>query len=143
MSFRWIAGSLLFAASMFLAADRAAAQACGNLAVAETFSDAMYGYADDFLISDAATCEQVAKAGAKACHRIVAQVTSCTINRSALSFRVGNIACRDNGDPAACSAQHRALLEQIVSATELVADQQHALCEELAEDFLGDCLAAL
>jgi hypothetical protein len=70
-------------------------------------------------------------------------VVSCTINRSTGVFRTGNLACRAAGDASACSAQHRALIEQIVNATEVVADQQHALCDDLAEEFLGDCLAAL
>jgi hypothetical protein len=143
MKFRWIAGSLLLAASLFLGADEARAQVCGALDIADDVSQAIYGYADDFQIPDAATCAQIAKAGAKACHRTVAQVASCSINRSAGVFRTGNLACRSAGDAAACSAQHRALLEQVVSATEVVADQQHALCDDLAEDFFGDCLAVL
>lgn len=143
MSFRWIAGSLLLAASMFLGAGEARAQVCGALDIADDVSQAIYGYADDFQIPDAATCAQIAKAGAKACHRTVAQVASCSINRSAGVFRTGNLACRAAGDAAACAAQHRALLEQVRGITETVAAQQHALCEELADDFFADCVAGL
>jgi hypothetical protein len=141
MTFRWILGALVLAASMFLGADQARAQVCGSLDVAEDVSAAIFGYADDFGPLDPKTCAKVAKGGLSACHRLVAEVASCTIARSAAVFRVGNVACREDGDPAACAAQHRALLAQIVSVTETVAAQQHALCEDLAEDFFADCLA--
>lgn len=42
MEFRWIAGSLLLAASMFLGADEARAQVCGALDVADDMSQAIY-----------------------------------------------------------------------------------------------------
>jgi hypothetical protein len=43
MKFRWIAGSLLLAASMFLGAGAARAQACGALDIADDVSQAIYG----------------------------------------------------------------------------------------------------
>ena len=83
------------------------------------------------------------KGGAAACRRFVAEVASCSVARSAAVFRVGNVACKENGDPAACTAQSRAQLEQIRSAIQAVATSQLALCDALAEDALGDCLAGL
>jgi hypothetical protein len=141
MTLRSILGALFLAASMFLGADPARAQVCGSLDVAEDVTDAIFGFADDFGPLDPQTCAKVAKGGLSACHKLVAQVVSCTINRSAAVFRVGNVACRANGDPAACVAQHRAQLEQIVNVTETVEAQQHALCEDFADDFFADCLA--
>lgn len=143
MTFRWIVGSLFLAVSLLVGAEQARAQVCGDLDIATEMSETIYNYADDFQIPDAATCAQIAKAGAKACHRTVAAVASCSIGRSAGVFRTGNLACRAAGDAAACSAQHRALLQQITAVTETVAANQHAPCDELADEFLGDCLAGL
>jgi hypothetical protein len=143
MSFRWIAGSLLLAAGLLAGAERANAQVCGDLDVAATLAAEIFGYADDFPLLDVPSCAKVAKAGAKACHRTVAQVSSCWIGANAGLLKVGNVACRAEGDGAACSAQHRALFEQIENAARVVTDQQHALCDELAQDFFGDCVAGI
>jgi hypothetical protein len=143
MTLRWIVGSLLLAGALLAGADRAAAQPCGNLATAAAnASEAIFDHVAEYGPIEPAACAKAAKGGASVCHRTVATVAACTVNHSGGVFRMGAVACRgDGGNPSVCSANYREMLAEVRSAVGAEAAAQHAKCDDLAADFLGDCLA--
>jgi hypothetical protein len=143
MTLRWIVGSLLLAGALLAGADRAAAQPCGNLATAAAYaSEAIFDHVAEYGPIEPAACAKAAKGGASVCHRTVATVAACTVNHSGGVFRMGAVACRgDGGNPSVCSANYREMLAEVRSAVGAEAAAQHAKCDDLAADFLGDCPA--
>jgi hypothetical protein len=143
MKFRWLAGSLLLAGTLLLSAEHAAAQPCGDLAVAAgSAAEDIHDLVAEYGPIEPAACVKIAKGLAASCHRTVAAVAACTVNHAAGAFRMGVAACRgDGGNPSVCSANYRELLAEVQDSVRAQAGTQHALCGDFAGDFLGDCLA--
>jgi hypothetical protein len=144
MSFRRIAMSLLSATSLLVAADFAAAQACGDPAVAEPVSELIYAQGAAFGQIEPSACAKIARGGAAGCHRMVAQVALCRLDLWMPAFRAGTAACRAAGrDPSFCRSNYGGALEDLRRVVESDADAQHALCDDFAADFLARCLGEL
>lgn len=144
MSFRRIARPLLFAAWTFVAGSPASAQACGDPAAAESVSALTYAQATAYGPIQPSACAKIAKDGAAGCHRLVAQVALCRIELWTPAFRAGTAACGAAGNERSlCRSNYRGALEDLRSDVESDADAQHALCDDLAADFLALCLGEL
>lgn len=143
MRFRWMAGAVLVAAAMGIAAGEADAQACGDLTgVPEDVYTLYVDQLDELPLLGPDACAKLTQGGVAACHKAVASAVRCYQSLYRSTFKAQKIACGATPEPAQCSADYKSALDGVLDLIDGIAEPVHAECDGIfASELYFACLA--